>query len=65
MFIEGNAGGRGKEVREPRDFQGDQNDQHLWTCRAPNASEYAPGAAAKHLDKGWTLHYKPLQGITG
>jgi hypothetical protein len=21
--------------------------------------------AAKHLDKGWRLHYKPLQGITG
>ena len=32
---------------------------------APEAETSAPAAAAKHLDKGWTLHYKPSQGITG
>jgi hypothetical protein len=29
------------------------------------ASAEACNAAAKQLDKGWGLHYKPLQGITG
>jgi len=29
------------------------------------ASAAGLAAAAKQLDKGWRLHYKPLQGITG
>jgi hypothetical protein len=36
-----------------------------WPCHAPSPTVYGPSAAAKHLDKGWTLHYKPFQGITG
>jgi hypothetical protein len=26
------------------------------------ARRTGPGASAKHLDKGYTLHYKPFQG---
>jgi len=44
-------------VREQCDFQGDQNDEQLWTCHALGASVYGPVPPRNILTKdgGYTI----------
>lgn len=59
------AGTKEEDAQERSDFPGDQNDEHLWTWLRVGTSASSLAATVKQLDKGKSLHYKPLQGITG
>jgi hypothetical protein len=64
-FIGGHVREDGKKGRNWMVFRTVRAIHYYGFVAGCGRSVAGPATAAKHLDKGEGLHYKPLQGITG